>query len=130
MGWNPEQQPGDIVLGAAQRYGLRPLLVHSTSWRFEGSRVILTYVVAVEAPADLDDHLADEPVVRADLARGDALGPPVDIGLSQVMEHAFRHLSWLVNDDDAVRAALPDWVAFLGAYEPEPFRSFGGPPGS
>jgi hypothetical protein len=36
VGWHPQQQPGDIVLGAAQRYGLRPLLVHSTSWRFEG----------------------------------------------------------------------------------------------
>lgn len=129
VGWHPQQQPGDIVLGAAQRYGLRPLLAHSTSWRFEGSRVILTYIVAVEEPAELDEHLTDGPVLRSDLARGDALGPPVDIDVSQVLEHAFRHLSWLVNDDDAVRRALPGWVTFLSAYEPEPFRSFGGPPG-
>lgn len=68
----------------------------------------------------------------ADLARGDALAPPPQIGVSQVIEHAFRHLAWLVKDDDAVRAALPDWVAYLGSYEPEPFRSFGppGPPAS
>jgi hypothetical protein len=44
-----------------------------------------------------------------------------------VLEHAFRHLSWLVNDDDAVREPHPDWVAFLDAYEPEPFRALGAP---
>jgi len=128
VGWHPERQPGDIVLEAARRYGLRPLLVHSTSWRFEGARVILTYVVVVEPPTGLDEHLVDGSVDRAELARGDAMGPPIDIDLTQVVEHAFRHLAWLVKDDDAVATALPDWVGFLDAYEPEPFRSFGGPP--
>jgi hypothetical protein len=66
-------------------------------------------------------------VVIADLARGDALAPPQQIGVSRVIEPAFRHLAWLVKDDDAVRAALPDWVAHLSSYEPEPFRSFGPP---
>jgi hypothetical protein len=106
-----------------------PLLVHSTSWRLEGARVVLTYVVAVAPPEELNENLADEPVTRADLARGDAMGPPPEIGVAQVLEHAFRHLSWLVKDDEAVRGALPDWVAFLDGYEPEPFRAFGGPPG-
>ena len=58
---------------------------------------------------------------------GDALTPPAEIGVSQVLEHAFRHLAWLVKDDEAVRAALPDWVAFLDTYAPEPFRAFGAP---
>jgi hypothetical protein len=108
---------------------LAPLLVHSTSWRLEGGRVVLTYLVAVERPEELSENLADEPVARADLARGDAMGPPPEIGVPQVLEHAFRHLSWLVKDDQAVRAAVPDWVAFLDRYEPEPFRPFGAPPG-
>ena len=129
VGWSPERQPGDIVAGAARRYGLSPLLVHSTSWRLETGRVVLTYVVVVERPDDLDENLVDEPVSRAVLARGDAMGPPLEIGMSQVLEHAFRHLSWLVKDDDAVRTVLPDWVAFLGTYEPEPFRAFGAPAG-
>lgn len=129
VGWPPDRQPGDIVADAAWRYGLAPLLVHSTSWRLEAGRVILTYVVAVERPDELNENLADEPVSRADLARGDVMGPPLEIDKSQVLEHAFRHLSWLVKDDDAVRAALPDWVAFLSAYEPEPFRAFAAPPG-
>lgn len=128
LGWPADRQPGDIVLAAARRYGLRPLLVHSTSWRLDGTRVVLTYVVAVERPAELNENLADELVVRADLARGDAMGPPPEIGVAQVLEHAFRHLAWLVKDDAAVRDALPDWTAFLDAYEPEPFRAFGGPP--
>ena len=129
LGWPPDQQPGDIVAHAARRYELRPLLVHSTSWRLEAGRIVLTYVVVVERPDDLNENLSAEPVSRADLARGDAMGPPPEIGVSQVLEHAFRHLSWLVKDDDAVRAALPDWTAFLGTYEPEPFRAFGAPPG-
>jgi hypothetical protein len=44
-----------------------------------------------------------------------------------VLEHAFRHLAWLVRDDAAVRDALPAWGSFLERYEPEPFRPFGAP---
>ena len=64
-------------------------------------------------------------MARADLARGDALRPPTDIDVGQVIEHAFRHLSWLVKDDAVVGEALADWVSFLDRYEPEPFRAFG-----
>ena len=104
-----------------------PVLVHSTSWRLDEGRLVLTYIVAVRPPGALNENLTDETVARADLARGDALTPPSEIGVSQVLEHAFRHLSWLVKDDEAVCAALPDWVAFLDAYEPEPFRTFAAP---
>jgi hypothetical protein len=128
LGWPADRQPGDIVLTAARRYGLDPLLVHSTSWRADGPRLVLTYVVAVDRPRKLNENLADDPVARAELARGDAMGPPPQIGVAQVVEHAFRHLAWLVKDDAAVRDALPDWVVFLDGYEPEPFRAFGGPP--
>jgi len=129
IGWPPDQQPGELMTAAARRYGLRPLLVHSTSWRYEQGRLILTYLVAVRPPAEPSEWLADGPVARADLARGDAMGPPVAIDVPQVIEHAFRHLAWLVKDDEAVRDALPDWAGFLDRYEPEPFRSFGPPPG-
>jgi len=125
LGWGPDQEPGAIVLDAAARYALTPLLVHSTSWRHQEGRLILTYVAAVGSPAELSEYLADDPVVRTDLARGDALGPPADINVEQVLEHAFRHLSWLVKDDAVVSEALGDWVAFLDRYQPEPFRAFG-----
>jgi hypothetical protein len=42
-----------------------------------------------------------------------------------VIEHAFRHLAWLVADDAVVGDALVGWVAFLEGYEPEPFRALG-----
>ena len=58
------------------------------------------------------------------------MGAPPKIGVAQVVEHAFRHLAWLVKDDAAVRDALPDWVEFLDGYVPEPFRAFGAPPGA
>ncbi len=128
LGWPPDQQPGDIVALSAKRYGLAPILVHSTSWRLDEGRLVLTYIVVVPPPRELNENLADEPVVHTDLARGDALAPPTEIDVTQVLEHAFRHLAWLVKDDDAVGAALPDWMAFLDAYEPQPFRAFGPPP--
>jgi hypothetical protein len=67
IGWPPDRQPGDLVVEAAQRYTLDPILVHSTSWRFEDARVVLTYLVAVEqpAPGTLNEHLADDPVRRS-----------------------------------------------------------------
>jgi hypothetical protein len=129
-GWRPDQQPGDIVVLAARRYGLDPLLVHSTSWRFVTARVVLTYVAVVDRPSNPNENLADEAVERAELARGDAFGPPLEIDVAQVLEHAFRHLAWLVKDDGAVRAALPDWAELLATYEPEPFRAFGAPSGA
>ena len=128
LGWGPDHEPGRIVVDTATRYGLSPLLVHSTSWRHEGDRLILTYVAAVAPPDEVTAYLTEEPVIRADLARGDALGPPTDIGVAQVIEHAFRHLAWLVSDDAVVGETLAEWKAFLHSYEPEPFRAFGGPP--
>jgi hypothetical protein len=125
LGWGPEGQPGEIVVGAAERYGLRPVLVHSTSWRHKAGRLVLTYVAAVEPPGSRSPYLADEVVERADLARGDAFGPPPEIHVAQVLEHAFRHLAWLVKDDAVVGESLGPWAAFLETYVPEPFRAFG-----
>jgi hypothetical protein len=129
IGWPADHQPGDLVVEAAQRYGLTPLLAHSTSWRHDEGRLILTYVMAVERPGELSHYLADAPIARVDLARGDALAPPTGIDVAQVVEHAFRHLAWLVQDDDVVGEALADWTGFLEAYVPEPFRAFGPPSG-
>jgi hypothetical protein len=125
LGWPPDRKPGEIVLEAVARYDLTPILVHSTSWRHEDARLVLTYVAAIEPPVSLTHYLADEPVERADLARGDAFGPPPDIGVAQVLEHAFRHLAWLVADDAVVGERLAPWTSFLARYEPEPFRAFG-----
>ncbi|HEX5937358.1 MAG TPA: hypothetical protein VFZ75_06690 [Actinomycetota bacterium] len=119
-------RPGDVVLETLNSYALTPRVVHSTSWRHEEGRVVLSYVAVVDAPSQLlDGTLVRTPVVRADLARGDATAPPPEIGVLQVIEHALRHLSWLVQDDPAIGEALPDWRELLERYQPEPFRALG-----
>lgn len=117
------REPAELVLAAVARYELRPIVVHSTSWRSEPGRIVLSYVAAVEAPDALSPFLLAEPIGRTDLARGDATAPPSSIGVLQVLEHALRHVSWLVRDDPAVRAALAAWTGDLEAYVPEPFRN-------
>jgi hypothetical protein len=100
-----------------------PLLVHSTSWRRDGPAVVLTFL-AVIGPGQ-GTGLASEPIGRAELARSEATRAPDAIGTSQVLEHALRHLAWLVEDDPVVRDRLDDeWRGALATYVPEPFRSF------
>jgi hypothetical protein len=122
LGLGPGSNPADVVLGAAARYELRPIVVHSTSWRQAEARVVLTYLAVVEPPASVSPHLVDAPVLRTDLVRGDATAAPAAIAVAQVLEHALRHLAWLIRDDGAVSAALPDWRKRLADYLPEPFR--------
>lgn len=118
--------PGDVVIETLGRYELVPRVVHSTSWRHDDGRLVLTYVAVVEPPETVPtDALEVVDVVRTDLARGDATAPPRDIGVLQVIEHALRHLSWLVLDDPVIGAALADWRPILDRYQPEPFRTLG-----
>lgn len=126
VGLPKSDKPGEVVLGVMTWYPLAPRVAHSTSWRYEEGRVILTYIVVVEPPTHLaPDSLVAIPVARATIARGEAMAPPPAIGVAAVLEHALRHLAWLVKDDAAIAAALPDWLDALSAYTPEPFRALG-----
>ena len=83
--------------------------------------MILSFVVVNRD--DQAPELTGIPVVRAQLARGGATSAPASIGYAQVLEHGLRHLSWLVGDDEVVRATLSDdWEKLLSEYAPEPFR--------
>lgn len=88
---------------------------------------MLTYLAVVDAEAAAPPSWATVPAARAELARGDATAPPVAIGVAQVLEHALRHLAWLLRDDPAIAAAVGGWEAVLADYLPEPFRAFGHP---
>lgn len=124
VGLSLASKPADVVIEAMAWYPLEPLLVHSTSWRHEEGRVILTYVAVVKPPTALPvDSLIELPVRRAELARGEAMSAPPSIGVEAVLEHALRHLSWLIKDDPAVTRALPEWRDVLADFEPEPFRA-------
>jgi hypothetical protein len=99
-----------------------PMLVHSTSWRRDGSAVILSFVVVI-APAQAEP-MDTAPIRRADLARSGATRAPASISFTQVLEHGLRHLAWLAQDDAVVAERLPDgWHRALSDYVPEPFRS-------
>ena len=124
LGLSPSSTPADVVLNALTWYPLTPIVVHSTSWRHEDGRIILTYIAVIAPPADLPpDSLVALPVQRAELARGEATAAPRTIGVEAVLEHALRHLSWLVKDDPAVGEALAGWKDVLAGFEPEPFRA-------
>lgn len=124
VGLPSSARPADVVLDVLKWYPLSPIVVHSTSWRHEEGRIILTYVAAVEAAGDLPkDSLIALPVKRAKLARGGAKSAPMQIAVDAVIEHALRHLAWLVRDDPAVMKELDGWKTALSGFEPEPFRA-------
>lgn len=124
VGLPASARPADVVLDVLKWYPLTALVVHSTSWRHEEGRIILTYVAAIAPPGEMPPNsLVPVPVRRAELARGGATSAPTSIGVDAVMEHALRHLSWLVRDDPAVTNALRDWREALAGFEPEPFRA-------
>jgi hypothetical protein len=118
--------PNEAVVAALERFGIEPRAVHSTSWRYERGRLILTYLAVLDGMAQPPKGLQAHSVRRADLARGSATGPPPAIRIGSVVEHALRHLSWLLRDDPAIKRTLSDpWTLLVSAYEPEPFRSLG-----
>ena len=120
----PDGHPGDVVLAELASRGLDALALHSTSWRTEGDRVVLTYLAVVPEAAE---GWEEDDVERADLARGSSHGAPARIDASQVIEHGLRHLCWLSKDDPVIRDLLtPAWTRVLTAYTPEPFRVLGG----
>ena len=45
-------------------------IVHSTSWRYSGNEVILTYLAVVDPDYKLTQMWSAQPVARAELARG------------------------------------------------------------
>jgi len=127
--WDPDLDPGESIADEVAALGVSPVMVHSTSWRVVHRQIVLTFLVVVEPPRDLPATHEVASVVRAELARGHATGAPADVHLSQVVEHGLRHLAWLVQEDDAIHAALPAWSRVLATYAREPFRAFGREPG-
>jgi hypothetical protein len=128
IGWPAGAKPEEIGLRTLERLGLEPIVLHSTSWRHAGTEAVLTYLTVVSPAAGTPRSWVAIPVRRAELARGDTTAPPPTIGVEQVLEHALRHLSWLLRDDPAISATLLEWREFLADYTPEPFRALGGPP--
>jgi hypothetical protein len=129
-GGSPADHPTRAVRLAVEALDLTPRFVHSTSWRYEDGRVVLTYVAVVDPPLGPVDGLENQAVVPADLARSGALEPPASITTDQVLQHTLHHLTWLVEEDPAARRALGTWLPFLAGHRAEPFRAFDGARGT
>jgi len=119
----PARLPAEIVASALADAGCATQIVHSTSWRFAGDRLVLTYLAIMPAAQPVAGFAA-APVQRAELARGSAKGAPKSINLDQVVEHGLRHLSWLSRDDPVIKEELnAAWLEVVSGYQPEPFRA-------
>lgn len=123
LGWSPGRTADEVLLGALGRYGLTARVLHSTSWRHEGGHVVLTYLAVVTPPDRIDPNLTERVVGRIALARGERTAAPASVQVDQVLEHALRHLAWLVAEDPVIAAALPGWRGLLAGYLPEPFAA-------
>jgi hypothetical protein len=116
------EHPVDVVARIVRDVIGEPRIVHSTSWRQVRGAVILSFVVVIDA--GLRGSMASAPVGRSALARSEATAAPGEIAHEQVLEHALRHLAWLIRDDPVVAAGLAtSWAAALEGYLPEPFRA-------
>ena len=127
VGWPVGAKPEEVATKAVATLGLTTRVLHSTSWRHSGDEVVLTYLAVVSPAFKLPESWEIETVMRTDLARGGRTAPPAVIGVDQVLEHALRHLAWLLKDDAVIRSELPNWTDVLRGYAPEPFRALGGP---
>jgi hypothetical protein len=117
-----EDDPVETVTRLVRANVGEPVVVHSTSWRAARDGVILSFAVVIDA--ETANAFASTPIGRAELARSQATEAPASIQTNQVVEHALRHLAWLVKDDPVVAERLSaDWTRVLGDYEPQPFRN-------
>jgi len=97
-------------------------LLHSTSWRYEDTGVVLTYVALPDPAPDSGLRPAAEPVpLRAPYAT-DPLAPALaGLTAGDVAVHAVRHLAYLRRTDPLVAAtasAAPELWALIDELDP------------
>jgi hypothetical protein len=111
--------------GAGEMAGL----LHSTSWRFEGGAVVLTYAAVPDPSPGGATPLDPErgvPYPMDPLAPGAVLLTAHDVAV-----HAGRHLSYLRRTDPLVARAARERVELwdaIGRYEPALAGALGGAP--
>lgn len=117
---------GDVELLLA-RYGAAgdTVLMHSTSWRTDLPRLVVTYVAVVDAGEAVRARWPQALPVSVEFAgwvRPKPHGPaerPTDVADDAVVAHAVRHLAWLVETDPQATASLDGtWRAHLASLRP------------
>lgn len=90
-----------VINGKGARYA------HSTSWRYEDGRTLLTYLVWVDGQklGNLPSRRLFIPSVAWPASRGPISPRPESICEAQVLVHGLRHLRYLALDQEDVVAA-------------------------
>mgnify|MGYP006976748855 FL=1 len=94
-------------------------LLHSTSWRFEAGRVVLTYVALPDAAPG--PGLRPVPLESRSASAGPLAPSPVSVSMDDVAVHACRHLAYLRHTDPLVRRraeAAPQLWALIDEFVP------------
>jgi hypothetical protein len=100
-------------------------LLHSTSWRVDGPRLVLTYMAVLTIPGLARDAWPTALPVSLDLAN--AVGKPLPYGPTEpptpryidVLLHGLRHMRFLLDTDPGNSAALDDyWRGHLATLDP------------
>ena len=102
-------EPPDLTalrLACGPAAPLAGLVCHSTSWRFAGGRVVLTYAVLPDPAERADLHPVEEVPVLA--ATDPARPTPPGLHRHHVVAHALRHLTDLVATDPTVAGAAAE----------------------
>jgi hypothetical protein len=93
-----DERPDDAALDLAQVGD--GAVCHSTSWRYQDGRVVLTYAVVPDPQPSRSAAALTEPSV---MCSGNPLRPaPADIHDHHVAAHAVRHLAYLADTDPAI----------------------------
>jgi len=100
-------------------------LMHSTSWRADGPRLILTYMVVIRADDLVRGMWRDALPVTAQAAemvgpaRVHAAAAAPEPSYWHVLMHGLRHLKFLTETDDTAQAALGEvWARHLAPFAP------------
>jgi hypothetical protein len=118
----------DIILSEElTRIGIRPNetchYAHSTSWRYETGKTVLTYLVwsTLDQLALFHTHIL-APDISGLPCAADRLKPrPAEINEASVLSHGLRHLRFLIDRKDAVifdTNFKDDIAATVGQLEP------------
>jgi hypothetical protein len=112
------RHPDEVARDLAGLGGDRAGLLHSTSWRFQRDRVVLTYA----ALPDPDPAGAVAVPVDGGATSDDPLAPaPLRIGAGDVAAHACRHLAYLRHTDPLVAeraGTAPGLWRLIAAFTP------------
>lgn len=126
----PVMADGDVhfeVEGLMWEHGVAAgtAVIHSTSWRAEGTSVVLTYMAAVRVEGFARDRWPDAmpvtPALAAAVGRPPAHAPtePPAPRFVDVLLHGLRHLAFLRLYDVPASEALPEhWHEHLRRFEP------------